>query len=77
MKMAAIVFAKISGWILHLFHRGGSYPGQIALQLCPMILKRLQVHGEVIVITGTNGKTSTANMLASAMPKAIICATVL
>lgn len=70
MKMAAIVFAKISGWILHLFHRGGSYPGQIALQLCPTILKRLQVHGEVIVITGTNGKTSTANMLAQSLKQA-------
>lgn len=70
MKMAAIVFAKISGWILHLFHRGGSYPGKIALQLCPMILKRLQIYGEVIVVTGTNGKTSTANMLAKSLKQA-------
>lgn len=70
MKFLAILCARFSGWILGLLHRGGSYPGKAALSICPDILSRLQIDGEVILVTGTNGKTSTANMLVQSLKMA-------
>lgn len=70
MKILAICLAKISAWILQFLKRGGSYPGKVALMICPDILHHLQIDGEVIVVTGTNGKTSTANMLVQSLLQA-------
>jgi UDP-N-acetylmuramyl tripeptide synthase len=39
-------------------------PGSIGLKLDPNSLKKLKFNGPVILVTGTNGKTSTANMIA-------------
>lgn len=63
MKIIAIFVTKISSALLHFIHRGGSLPGQIALKLCPTILHRIKLECPVILVTGTNGKTSTANMI--------------
>ncbi|HEX21164.1 MAG TPA: DUF1727 domain-containing protein, partial [Actinobacteria bacterium] len=49
-------------------HRGGgtSLPGLLALRLDPKILSKLTNKlSDSVVITGTNGKTTTANMLAA------------
>lgn len=62
----AIVIAKLSIIVLRLFRSGGtSLPGKIALRICPAILDRLSVKFKVIMITGTNGKTTTSRMVAS------------
>ena len=60
----------MSRWLLSFAGRGGSLPGQIGLRLDPRILSRLQIDGPVIVVTGTNGKTSTANLIADLLEKA-------
>lgn len=64
MKYIAIVATRVSSFLLHLIHRGGSLPGNIGLKLCPAILDKLHIDCPVILITGTNGKTSTSNMIA-------------
>lgn len=45
--------------------KGSSAPGQIALKICPDILKRLSKEPEkgIICTLGTNGKTTTNNMI--------------
>ena len=51
---------KSAYWFLHTFRGGGSsLPGKLALKLDPTILKHLAKNYDVIVITGTNGKTLT------------------
>lgn len=64
MKALPILMTKISSSILQLFGRGGSLPGSIARKMNPNILQTLTIDGPVILVTGTNGKTSTTNMTA-------------
>lgn len=49
--------------------KSSSTPGSIALRLCPDIIKRLKtkITNEVIVVCGTNGKTTTNNLIASTL----------
>ena len=46
-------------------NRGSSLPGNLALRLDPGLARHLasQVRGDVVVVTGTNGKTTTSNMI--------------
>ncbi len=56
----AITVGKTSQWFLHTFLKGGSsLPGQLALKIDPAILDTLAKDYEVVVVTGTNGKTLT------------------
>ncbi|WP_034529540.1 Mur ligase family protein [Secundilactobacillus oryzae] len=51
---------RSSYWFLHTFFKGGSsLPGKLTLKLDPDILKNLGAKYDVVVITGTNGKTLT------------------
>lgn len=57
-------FAEFAGrssyWVLHnLFHGGSSLPGKITLKLDPDILKAFSKRYDLIIVTGTNGKTLT------------------
>ena len=65
MSILSVLSAKASSALLSLAGRGGSMPGSIALKLDPDSLKKLKFRGPVILVTGTNGKTSTANMISS------------
>ena len=42
-----------------------SMPGKFALKICPDILARVQLPQHVIAVTGSNGKTSTVEMIAA------------
>ena len=56
----AKIAGKSSYWFLHTFMSGGSsLPGKITTRIDPTILKDLGKDYDVIVITGTNGKTLT------------------
>jgi UDP-N-acetylmuramoyl-L-alanyl-D-glutamate--2,6-diaminopimelate ligase len=63
-------FAKFVGrssyWALHdVLHRGGtSLPGKLATKIDPNVLETLAADYDVIVITGTNGKTLTTTLAA-------------
>lgn len=39
-------------------------PGEIALKICPDLMGRFRFAGKVLAVTGSNGKTTTANMIA-------------
>lgn len=56
----AILAGKSSYWFLHNFmHGGSSLPGRITTTLDPQILKTFGEAYDVVIITGTNGKTLT------------------
>lgn len=62
----AVWLSKILIFIGRLFgKKGSSAPGAYALKICPGILKTLskQVKKDIIVVCGTNGKTTTNNLL--------------
>jgi len=64
----AVIVAKLAMYLSKLSGRGrgSSLPGMLALRICPDLLKYYQGQSRkgVIMITGTNGKTTTSNMLA-------------
>ena len=59
----AIVFSRLAG------NQGTDFPGQLARRIYPPILTALAGHikNEIIIVTGTNGKTTTSNMIAGIM----------
>ena len=72
--MAAIAAGKLAGAASRAFGRGGgtALPGVVAERVEPRLVERLAAqlgHGSIIV-TGTNGKTTTAHMLSSIAAKA-------
>ena len=63
----AIIAAKIIIWVSRKFgNQGTVLAGRVARRFDPGILKKLaaKVEKEIIIITGTNGKTTTSNMIA-------------
>lgn len=64
-----ILICKILRFIGKLIGRGSSMPGGIALKLSPKILSRVKLPDKVIAVTGSNGKTSTVEMIAFILTK--------
>ena len=61
----AIIITKLTIFGLRLLGRGGtSLPGKIALKICPSLLTELSGKFRIIMITGTNGKTTTSRIVA-------------
>ena len=59
-SLLATFIGKSSQWFLKTFLKGGSsLPGKLALKIDPKILDYLAKDYEVVVVTGTNGKTLT------------------
>ena len=60
----AILLCKLVRLVLRLAGRGGTaLPGKIALRVCPDMLSRLSRGVTAVMVTGTNGKTTTCRML--------------
>ncbi len=60
----AIIMTKLTVFFLRLLNRGGtSLPGKVALKICPSLLGELAGKFRVIMITGTNGKTTTSRIV--------------
>ncbi|MGX7420552.1 MurT ligase domain-containing protein [Carnobacterium gallinarum] len=56
----AIMVGKTTRWGLHTFFKGGSsLPGMITQKIDPNVLGALAKDYEVVIVTGTNGKTLT------------------
>lgn len=64
-----ILVCKIMKAVLKLIGRGSSLPGEIALKLYPDILKKVKLPQHIIAVTGSNGKTSTVEMIAHILTK--------
>lgn len=63
----AIILCKLLRAVSRLLRRGGTaMPGRWALKLCPDLLARLSKNVRTVVITGTNGKTTSARMIEQA-----------
>ncbi len=62
-KVLAIIVCKLIRIVGKLFGKGSSMPGQIALKIDPNILSKVKLPKYVIAVTGSNGKTSTVEMI--------------
>ena len=60
----AIIVCKAVRGLAKLFGRGSSLPGKYALKICPDILSHIKMPELSIAVTGSNGKTSTVEMIA-------------
>ena len=60
----AVIGCKFTRFALRMLGRGGTdFPGRVALKLCPGALEYLAKNVTTIIVTGTNGKTTTARMI--------------
>jgi UDP-N-acetylmuramyl tripeptide synthase len=64
-KFLAILVCKLGRFVGKLVGKGSSMPGKFALKICPDILSRVQLPPHIIAVTGSNGKTSTVEMIAA------------
>jgi len=74
--MFTILITKFVSFIGRLLGRGSSLPGAIALRLNRRILSTLKLPPVVIAVTGSNGKTSTTELIrfaGLATGKKVIC----
>ena len=66
MKMIlAIIVCKLLRFTGKLVGKGSSLPGKYALKICPDVLGRVTLPPCIIAVTGSNGKTSTVEMIAA------------
>lgn len=70
MKSITILICKLLSFVGKLIGKGSSLPGKVALKLCPSILTKLTLPKDIIAITGSNGKTSTVEMVAGILKAA-------
>ena len=64
----ACVVCKATHCLLRLFNFGAtSLPGALALKICPDILGYAAKNVDIIAVTGTNGKTTSARIIERAL----------
>lgn len=66
-KFLAILVCRVIKVIGSFVGKGTSLPGKYALKICPDILARIQKPKMIVAVTGSNGKTSTVEMIASVL----------
>ena len=75
--IAALWLAKLSIPALKITgHNATDFPGSLAIKICPDFLKRIGKPETIIAVTGTNGKTTCANMICDAFEaqgKKVLC----
>lgn len=64
-KLLAILVCRLVSIVGGFVGKGTSMPGKFALKICPDILARIQKPKMIIAVTGSNGKTSTVEMIAA------------
>lgn len=62
-----IAVCKLLYFIGRRMGRGSTLPGRAALAIYPGVFKRIRLPKTIIAVTGSNGKTTTAEMLARAL----------
>ncbi len=64
----SVLACKFCRFAIRLLGRGGTdFPGRVALKLCPDALGYLAKNVTTILVTGTNGKTTTSRMIEQAL----------
>ena len=58
---------QLSHRVLSKMGRGGSLPGEIGLKLDPHFIEKFKMPAIVVLVTGTNGKTTTSNLIAESL----------
>ena len=75
--IAALWLAKLSIPALKITgHNGTEFPGSLAIKICPDFRERIGKPETIIAVTGTNGKTTCANMICDAFEasgKNVLC----
>ena len=67
----SIASCKAARWVLRKTGRGGTaIPGLISMRIAGNILSTVSEGMEIVVVTGTNGKTTTCNMIEHALTAA-------
>ena len=69
MKSVIILINKFIYFIGKLMHKGSSMPGKVSLKLDKNILKKIKLPKNIVMITGSNGKTSTTEIIYSILSK--------
>ena len=69
-KLLAILLAKAGRFVGKLVGKGSSKPGYYALKADPKILQKIKLPPYVIAVSGSNGKTSTVEMIAKILTDA-------
>lgn len=69
-KIIAILLCKIIRFVGKFVGKGSSLPGKIALKIYPDVLKDINLPKNIIAVTGSNGKTSTVEMIAHVLTDA-------
>ena len=69
-KLLAIVVCKLAALAGRIVKKGSSKPGQLALKICPDIIARMKLPDRVVAVTGSNGKTSTVEMIVRILERA-------
>lgn len=60
----SVLACKLCRTALRLLGRGGTdFPGRVALKICPDVLGYLAKNVTTVIVTGTNGKTTTSRMI--------------
>lgn len=63
----AVLACKLARAAIRLLGRGGTdFPGRVALKICPDLLGQLAKTVTTVIVTGTNGKTTTSRMIEQA-----------
>lgn len=62
-KILAILVCKVLRKVGKLINRGSSLPGRFALLIDPDILSKIKMPKNIVAVTGSNGKTSTVEMI--------------
>lgn len=69
--LLSVLVCKLARFFLRLTGRGGTnLPGKLAVKICPNLLEHLAKHVKCIIITGTNGKTTSARIIEQAHKEA-------
>ena len=67
--LLAVYVGRLAGFASRLlgYGQGGTLPGRVALALAPDALRRLAQGRRIVLVSGTNGKSTTTKLLSTAM----------